>query len=103
ETQELYNLATDPDENSPLSLSNPTNLAIAQELEADAIADDVTPGAAQYRTWSGPNGGSLQTAGNWGAPTAPDRYWSAVVANTGGSPAVSTAGQDLTTLGVVVQ
>jgi arylsulfatase A len=103
ETQELYNLNTDPDENAPLSLANPTNLAIAQELEADAIADDVTRGAVQYHKWTGPNGGSLESAGNWGATTAPDRYWSAVVANTGASPAIAHVATDVTTLGVEVK
>ena len=71
ESQELYNLNTDPSENTPLSLSNPTNLAIAQELESYAIADDVGRGSVQYRTWSGPNGGVLQTASNWDSPTGP--------------------------------
>jgi arylsulfatase A-like enzyme len=103
ESQELFNLNTDPGEHSPLNLSNSTNLAIAQELEADAIADDVTRGSVQYRTWSGPNGGSLQTAGNWSAPTAPDRYWSAVVANTGASPTIAHASADVTALGVDVK
>jgi arylsulfatase A-like enzyme len=103
ETQELFNLSTDPGETSPLSLANPTNLAIAQELEADAIADDVTRGRVQYRTWSGPSGGSLQTAASWGSPTPPDRYWSAVVANTGGSSATAHVSTDITTLGVEVK
>ncbi len=103
ETQELYNLNTDPDENAPLSLSNPTNLAIAQELEADAIADDVTRGAVQYHTWSGASGASLHLATNWGSPTAPDRYWSAVVANTGASPAIAHVAADVTTLGIEVK
>jgi hypothetical protein len=103
ETQELFNLNADPGESSPLSLSNPTNLAIAQELEADAIADDVTRGSVQYQTWSGPSGGSLQTASNWGTPTAPDRYWSAVVANTGVSPTIAHVSTDMTTLGIEVK
>jgi arylsulfatase A len=103
ESQELFNLNTDPGEHTPLSLSNPTNLAIAQELEADAIADDVTRGHVQYRTWIGPNGGSLQTASSWGSPTSPDRYWSAVVANTGASSAIAHVANDVTTLGVEVK
>lgn len=103
ETQELYNLNTDPDENAPLSLANPTNLAIAQELEADAIADDVTRGAVQYHTWSGANGASLHLATNWSSLTAPDRYWSAVVANTGASPTIAHVATDVTTLGVEVK
>lgn len=103
ESEELYNLATDPGEATPLNLSNPTNLGIAQELEADAIADDVTRGHVQYRNWSGPNGGALQTASYWGSPTSPDRYWSAVVANTGASPAVAHVSTDVTTLGVEVK
>ena len=58
ETQELFNLNTDPERDILRSACRiPTNLAIAQELEADAIADDVTRGTVQYRTWSGPNGG----------------------------------------------
>ena len=103
ESEELYNLNTDPGEHTPLSLSNPTNLAIAQELEADAIADDVTRGHVQYRTWSGPSGGTLQTASYWGSPTAPDRYWSAVVANTSATPAVAHVSADVTTLGIEIK
>src|SRR5262249_44882503 len=74
ESEELFNLNTDPGETSPLSLTIPANLQIAQELEADAIAEDVTRGFVKYRTWSGPNGGSLQTANYWSSPTSPDRY-----------------------------
>src|SRR5262249_55016057 len=70
ESQELFNLNTDPGEHSPLSLTIPANLQIAQELEADAIAEDVTRGFVKYRTWSGPNGGSLQTANYWSSPTS---------------------------------
>jgi arylsulfatase A-like enzyme len=103
ETQELYNLNTDPDENSPLNLSNPTNLAIAQELEADAIADDVARGTVQYRTWSGPSGGNLQTASSWAAPTSPDRYWSAVIANNTAAPKMALVASDVTILGVEVK
>ncbi len=83
ESKELFNLNTDPGETSPLNLTIPANEQIADELEADAIADDVTRGSVQYRTWSGPSGGALQTASNWASPTSPDRYWSAVVANNG--------------------
>ena len=63
----------------------------------------MTRGSVQYRTWSGPNGGSLQTASNWGSPTAPDRYWSAVVANNGPSPAIAHVAADVTTLGIEVK
>lgn len=103
ESEDLFNLNTDPGETTPLSLTNPANLAIAQELEADAIADDVGRGSVQYRTWLGPNGGSLQTASNWSSPTAPDRYWSATVANTSASSAIAHVSSDVTTLGVEVK
>ena len=76
---------------------------VEAELEADAIADDVTRGAVQYRSWSGANGGSLQTASNWSSPTAPDRYWSAVVANNGPSAAIAHVATDVTTLGIEVK
>ncbi|HEX5471475.1 MAG TPA: PEP-CTERM sorting domain-containing protein [Lacipirellulaceae bacterium] len=57
----------------------------------------------QYRTWSGPNGGALQTASNWSSPTAPNRYWSAVVANNGTSAAIAHVASDVTTLGIEVK
>ncbi len=103
ESSVLYNLITDPSESSPLNLAIPANAQIAMELEADAIAEDVTRGSVQYRTWSGPNGGSLQDAQHWSSPTAPDRYWSAVVANTTASPAIAHVTADVTTLGVEIR
>ncbi|HVT26906.1 MAG TPA: sulfatase-like hydrolase/transferase, partial [Lacipirellulaceae bacterium] len=103
ESKELFNLNSDPGETTPLNLTVPANAQIEAELEADAIADDVTRGSVQYRTWSGPNGGSLQTASNWASPTAPDRYWSAVVANSGASPAIAHVSADVTTLGIEVR
>ena len=74
ETTELFDLTTDPSETSPLSLGISANAQIAAELEADAIAEGVTGGAVQYRTWSGPNGGNLHEAQHWSAPTGPDNY-----------------------------
>ena len=106
ESSELFNLNTDPGETSPLSLSVPANKQIADELEADAIAEDVTRGSVQYRTWSGPNGGTLHTASNWSAPTSPDRYWSAAVVNNANdavSPAIAHVTTDVTTLGVEIR
>jgi arylsulfatase A-like enzyme len=103
ETTELFNLNTDPGETSPLNLNTPANAQIAAELEADAIAEDVTRGSVQYRQWSGPSGGNLQDAAHWGAPTGPDRYWSAVVANAGAAPALAHVSADITTLGVEVK
>ena len=103
ESLELFNLNTDPGETSPLSLSIPANAQIENELEADAIADDATRGSVQYRTWSGPSGGDLNTAASWSSPTSPDRYWSATVANSGASPAIAHVATDLTTLGVEVK
>ncbi|HEX5471476.1 MAG TPA: sulfatase-like hydrolase/transferase [Lacipirellulaceae bacterium] len=44
ESKELFNLNTDPGETTPLSLTVPANAQIEAELEADAIADDVTRG-----------------------------------------------------------
>ncbi len=103
ESKELFNLNTDAGETTPLSLSVPANAQIEAELEADAIADDVTRGSVQYRTWPGPNGGALQTASSWASPTSPDRYWSAVVANNGAAPAIAHVSADVTTLGVEVR
>ncbi len=103
ESEELFNLNTDPSEQSPLSLTVPANLQIAQELEADAIADDVARGSVQYKNWSGPNGGNLGISANWSSNTPPDRYWSAVVSNTGASPALAHVASDVTTLGIEVK
>ncbi len=103
ESEKLFNLNTDPGEQSPLSLTVPANLQVAQELEADAIAGDVTRGSVQYKNWSGPNGGDLGAAANWSSNAPPDRYWSAVVANTTASPALAHVATDVTTLGVEVK
>ncbi|HEX4413213.1 MAG TPA: sulfatase-like hydrolase/transferase [Lacipirellulaceae bacterium] len=102
-TEELFNVNSDPGEQSPLNLATSANLQIAQELEADAIADDVTRGSVQYKTWSGPNGGDLAAQANWGSNAPPDRYWSATVANTGTTPAIAHVASDVTTLGVEVK
>ena len=103
ESSALYNLAADPGETTPLSLAIPANAQIAAELEANAIAEDVTRGSVQYRTWFGANGGTLHTAGNWVAPASPDRYWSAVVANNTGAAKIAHVTTDVTTLGVEVR
>jgi arylsulfatase A-like enzyme len=101
ESSALYDLATDPDENSPLSLG--ANAALVAELEAYAIAEGVTRGVVQYRTWSGPGGGELHTAQHWQSPTSPDGYWSAVVRNSSASPAIAHVSTDVETLGVEVR
>ena len=89
ESSALFNLATDPDENAPLSLAS--NAALVAELEGYAIAEGLTRGVVQYRTWSGPNGGNWMTHANWQSATSPDGYWSAVVRNTSATPASPTS------------
>jgi arylsulfatase A-like enzyme len=103
ESSALYNLITDPGETTPLSLAVPANAQTAAELEANAIAEDVTRGTVQYRTWSGANGGTLHTASNWGTPAGPDRYWSAVVANNSDAAKIAHVTTDVITLGVEIR
>jgi arylsulfatase A-like enzyme len=98
ESSALYDLVTDPDESSPIS-----NPALLAELEGYAIAEGLTRGVVQYRTWSGPSGGELHEAVHWQSPTSPDGYWSAVVRNTSASPAIAHVSTNVTTLGVEIR
>ena len=69
ESWATYDLATDPDENAPLSLA--ANAALVAELEGYAVAEGLTRGVVRYRNWSGPNGGQLDDAPNWNSTTSP--------------------------------
>jgi arylsulfatase A-like enzyme len=102
-TQVLFNLNTDPDESSPLSLGLPTNAAIAAELEAAAIAEGALRGVVEYRAYTGPNGGNLQDAANWDGISRPHGYWSAAVVNSEATPAIAHVTEDVTTLGIEVR
>jgi arylsulfatase A-like enzyme len=101
ESSALYDLATDPDENAPLSLV--TNAALAAELEGYAIAEGVTGGSVQYKTWSGPSGGDLHDAQHWLSTTPPDGYWSATVRNSTAAPRIAHVSTNVTTLGVEIR
>jgi hypothetical protein len=98
ESSALYDLATDPDENSPIS-----NPALLAELEGYAIAEGLTRGVVQYRSWSGPSGGDLDKAQHWQSPTSPDGNWSAVVGNTSASPAIAHVSTNVETLGIEIR
>lgn len=102
-TQVLFNLTSDPAESSPLSLGIPANAAIAAELQAAAIAEGALRGVVEYRTFTGPNGGNVQEAANWDGVSRPHGYWSAAVVNSGSTPAIAHATDDVTTLGVEVR
>jgi arylsulfatase A-like enzyme len=101
ETSALYDLAIDPGESSPLSLAG--NAALVAELEGYAVAEGVTRGVVQYRTWSGANGGDLGDAAGWQSPTSPDAFWSAVVRNTSGAPRIAHVSTNVSTLGIEVR
>jgi arylsulfatase A-like enzyme len=101
ETSALYDLATDPDESSPLSLAG--NAALVAELEGYAIAEGATRGIVQYRTWSGTSGGDLDDAAGWSSPTGPDCFWSAVVLNASGGPRIAHVSTSVSTLGIEVR
>ena len=86
---ELYDLATDFDENSPLSFGNPANAALRDELQAIALAEGVEQGdsyTVEFQDWTGSVNDDLTDAGNWtGTATSiatPDTRWSAVINNT---------------------
>jgi arylsulfatase A-like enzyme len=98
ESSALYDLATDPDESSPIS-----NPALLAELEGYAIAEGLTHGVVQHRTWSGPSGGELDDAPHWQSPTSPDGYWSAIVRNSSASPAIAHVSTDVATLGIEIR
>jgi hypothetical protein len=103
ESSELFNLNTDPDENSPLSLGIPANATLASELESLAIAEGVTRATVEYRTYTGPNGGNVQADASWDGVGPPTAYWSAVAANTTASPRIAHVSADVSMLGFEVR
>jgi arylsulfatase A-like enzyme len=103
ETSELFNLNTDPDENSPLSLGIPANATLASELESLAIAEGVTRATVEYRTWTGGNGANVHAKSSWDGIGPPNGYWSAVMSNTTASPRIAHVSVDVTTLGFEVR
>ncbi len=103
DSEELFNLNTDPGETTPLSLGVPANAQIAAELQANAIAEGAMRGVVQYRAWTGPSGGNLINAANWDGAGRVNEYSSAVVGNNGATPAIAHVAADVKTLGVEVR
>ncbi|MFN3166849.1 MAG: sulfatase-like hydrolase/transferase, partial [Phycisphaeraceae bacterium] len=108
-TNELYNLATDMDESSPLSLA--ANAALVSELEALAIAEGVTQGdsyGTSYRDWVGADGDNLNNAASWqvtsagGVGGSPNETWSALLAGAASGDATAHATGNIQTLGIEV-
>lgn len=113
-SQQLYNLATDGDENSPLNLGNAANEALRAELEAIALAEGVEQGdsyATSYRDWVGGEGDSVLDAASWvvtseGSPSgSPNETWSALLAgaSAGEQTALININQQVETLGIEVR
>ncbi len=103
DSEELFNLISDPSESSPLGLGVSANAQIAAELRADAIAEGALRGTVQYRAWTGPNGGNVQDAANWDGVGPPHEYCSATITNNGATPAIAHVSADVATLGVEVR
>jgi hypothetical protein len=103
ESSELFDLNADPGETSPLSLGVPANADLASELQSLAIAEGVTRGTVEYRTWSGPNGGDVHDGSSWNGAGPPTEYWSAVLANNSAEPRIAHVNADVTTLGFEVR
>lgn len=103
ESQELFNLITDPAEASPLNLGHPINAQIAAELQAAAVAEGALRGVVQYRTYTGPNGGNVQDDSSWDGVGRPNGYWSATIGNNGPTPRIAHVSGDVMTLGVEVR
>lgn len=102
-SQVLFNLNSDPGESTPLSLGVSANAAIAAELSATALAEGALRGVVEYRTFTGPNGGNLQSAANWNGNSRPHGYWSASIVNQGAAPAIAYVTDSVATLGVEVR
>jgi arylsulfatase A-like enzyme len=103
ETSEVFNLNSDPDESSPLNMSIPANAQLRDELEALAIAEGVTRGVAQFRTWNGASGGNVQDDSNWDGVGPPNGFWSATIANADPSARIAHVSADVTTLGLEIR
>ena len=103
ESSELFNLNSDPSETTSLSLGVPANATLASQLESYAIAEGVTRGKVEYRTWTGPSGGNVQDRTSWDGVSQPTNQWSAVMANTTASPRIAHVSDDVTTLGFEVR
>jgi arylsulfatase A-like enzyme len=103
ETQELFNVNTDPGEASPLNLGNAANAQIAAELQANAIAEGVLRGVVEYRTYTGPNGGNVQDDASWDGVGRPHGFWSASIVNAGAASRIAHVTGDVTTLGVEIR
>jgi arylsulfatase A-like enzyme len=103
DTMDLFDLNTDPDENSPLSLGIPANAQTAAEMQAVAVAEGLLRGVVEYRNYNGPNGGNVQDDASWDGIGRPHGYWSAVVANTTATPRIAHVSADVATLGVEVR
>lgn len=109
---QLFNLATDRIEQSPLDLSNPTNAVLRAQLEAYAISQ----GAGQtngygvaFRDWKGMNGAEVTNSSNYevtkdtAAIVGPmTEAWSALVENRSSSPQSAKMSKSMTVLGMEV-
>lgn len=105
---ELYNLASDPSEQAPLSLALPSNAALKNELEGLAIAEGVNQPdsyANEFQTWIGNHGDQLVDSSKWAGSTvgAPASNWSAVVNNIQVTESILTTGSTAGVLGLEVR
>ena len=103
ESVELFNLNTDPDENTPLSLSDPGNAAIAAAMRSAAVAEGALRGVVEYRAFTGANGANVQADSSWDGVGRPNAYWSARIVNSSGGARIAHVTDDVTTLGVEVR
>lgn len=102
-SEELFDLNSDPGEASPLNLNVGTYALIADELRSAARSETVLRGVVEYRTYTGPSGGNLQSAANWNGNGRPNEYWSATVINNSASSQIAHVTADVTTLGLEVR
>ena len=109
--RELYDLGTDPSEQSPLNLGIAANSTLADELAAIALAEGVErPGSYdhEYATWTGADGDSFEDSTKWnasgtGAGGSPSDFWSAVLNNSQAGESTVTANINSTVLGLEVR
>lgn len=103
ESVELFNLNTDPDENNPLNLGVAANAQVAAELRAAGVAEGALRGVVQYRTYGGISGANVEDDSSWDGVGRPNGYWSAKIANLGGTPRIAHVTDNATMLGVEIR
>ena len=102
-SRELYNLADDRGESSPLDPS--THADLLEELQALALAEGVAQPdgyAVEYVEWQGADGDTLDAPGNWSAASQPAPLWSATVRNAESVDALARVRGHLRYLGMEV-